>query len=111
MTIIYLSLSLLTSSSDTQPKQNFGSTVLHSSKDLAVSPLVFPQELTPKGARFFQIKASLLAPRASLRTGVTRYLAPICIGNVRTFLLNKLRQLPNWLDKLHTQRSMLNIIA
>jgi len=34
-------------SSDTLPMQNIDSTVLHSSKDFAVSPPALPQELAP----------------------------------------------------------------
>ena len=57
-------------------------TALHPSKDLAVSPLHFTacadyRRAHPvKDAPFFRTRASLLAPRGLLRTGVTRYLSP-----------------------------------
>ena len=57
-------------------------TALHPSKDLAVSPFHFTayadyRKAHPvKGAPFFRTRASLLAPRGLLRTGVTRYLSP-----------------------------------
>lgn len=50
-------------------------TALHLGKDFAVSPICFHM-ITPKGARRLSTLTSLLAPRESLRTGVTRYLAP-----------------------------------
>ena len=40
----------------------------------------------------FRLWASLLAPRMSPWTGVTRYLAPDNSGRVRTFLLTKVRR-------------------
>jgi len=53
-------------------------TALHAGKDLAVSPRTSPHGLTPtnRGALSFRTRASLLAPLASRRTGITRYPAP-----------------------------------
>ena len=56
------------------------STVLHQSKDLAVAPAPLPERLIPAadlrpqhGCHLLSLVASLFAPRALPRTGVTRY--------------------------------------
>jgi hypothetical protein len=48
------------------------STALHRSKDLAVSPACF-HAILPEGSSSVSGQASLLAPRGSLQTGITRY--------------------------------------
>lgn len=65
-------------------------TALHRGKDFAVSssPL---DEVHPEGCRGLSSLTSLFAPRALLRTGVTRYLAAAFAACVRTFLSEKLR--------------------
>jgi len=90
--IIYLAPTLPSGSCGTPRAYKIGlrGTTLHSGKDLAVSPLLSPKELAlqnslrNRGALFcFHKKASLLAPRGLLQTGVTRYLFR---KSVRTFL-------------------------
>lgn len=56
-------------------------TALHGGKDLAVSPPESPRELAsgffrPQRRLSLSLETSLLAPRASRRTGVTRYHSP-----------------------------------
>ncbi len=89
-TAIYLGGTLLHRSSGALP---CGSTALHESKDLAVSPRKLLSGFTLRGkprrvSLSFQTKTSLLAPRALRRTGVTRYRTPsvYTLGRVRTFL-------------------------
>jgi hypothetical protein len=74
------------------PLRQLPDTALHWGKDFAVSSLQSPEELicdlSILGAPYLSSGASLLAPLASRRTGVTRYLsAPTVVGaSVRTFL-------------------------
>ena len=76
-TIIYLGLLLPAASSGTQ-EPGGSSTALHRGKDLAVSFSVSPQRFISKRCPLLSLRTSLFAPRASLRTGVTRYLADQC---------------------------------
>src|SRR3989344_7068621 len=61
-------------------------TTLHSGKDFAVSPVPF-DTIIPEGILLLSESASLLAPLAFLRMGITHYHAPtLNAGYVRTFL-------------------------
>jgi len=70
----------------------YGDTILHASKDFAVSPLVllrgFIHPENQGGHCFLSITASLFAPRAVsfLRMGITHYPATYYYVHVRTFL-------------------------
>ncbi len=64
------------------------STALHASKDFAVSPTMLPWRLFLKESVCFHSRrhCSHLYIITDT-TGITRYLAPILLGRVRTFLL------------------------
>lgn len=57
------------------PRVVVTSTALHRSKDFAVAPACC-HAIIPKGASHLSARASLFAPLASRRTGVTRYPSP-----------------------------------
>ncbi len=87
-----------------QPKLD---TALHRGKDLAVSLSVSPQRFISKRCLSLSLQASLFAPRASLRTGVTRYPAVQCFRTacVRTFLYSVPER--NYSDRLNQSVSII----
>ena len=87
---IYLGLILLLSSSDSDPNTRSGNTVLHTSKDLAVSPPTLPSGLTPirvpfTFARGVSARTSWLAP-----DGYYPLLSRFLTKCVRTFLIRQI---------------------